>query len=242
LSPFVLIADHFPKIPLEVFELAINKLTGMQIPEARCEDFLNCLISQDVSLGERLLRASEIDGKTRAVSLNDFAQKIFGVTENSRQAAQGLLIARGLFDKYKISTSLPSFRLHYFFRNIEGLWASTKQLKKIDDGRTVGKLYPISRIIDQQGYRVLELLYCEHCGTVLLGGRKLKLDNNVIELLTTDPDIEGIPDRQAARFLEKRNHEEYGIFWPIGEQELNQEAYKWRQPRKWRWRSAWSSD
>ena len=36
------------------------------------------------------------------------------------------------------------------------------------------------------------------------------------ELLTTDPDIEGIPDRQAARFVERRTFADFAVFWPQG--------------------------
>ena len=101
-----------------------------------------------------------------------------------------------------------------------------------EDGRPVGKLFPSSRIIcDKTGVRVLEPLYCEHCGTVLFGGSRLKLNNGEIEMLVTDPDIEGIPDRRAARFIEGRTYNEYAVFWPLGSsQMLNMDAGKWRQP------------
>ena len=70
-------------------------------------------------------------------------------------------------------------------------------------GAKAGKLFSSSRLqhVDSTGrsVRVLELLYCEQCGTTFFGGSRFPLDNNAgIELLNTDPDIEGIPDRQAA--------------------------------------------
>lgn len=69
-------------------------------------------------------------------------------------------------------SKLPRFRFHYFFRNIEGLWGSLNaddiadEFK--DEERTVGKLYPQAQIKSESGYRVLELLYCDNCGTTLL--------------------------------------------------------------------------
>ena len=70
-----------------------------------------------------------------------------------------------------------------------------------------------------QQHRVLELLYCEQCGTTLFGGRRLRLaDGNGIELLNHDPDIEGVPDRQRARLVDRRSFEEFAVFWPTGQQ------------------------
>ena len=45
-------------------------------------------------------------------------------------------------------------------------------------------------------------------------------ENGAIEMLATTPDIEGIPERQAARFVERRTYREFAIFWPLGNQEF----------------------
>ena len=113
-------------------------------------------------------------------------------------------------------------RFHWFFRNIEGLWACTKPgcgCETEGGRRTLGKLFGNSRILCDASsgmrHRVLEVLYCETCGTTFFGGSRLQLrDNRGWELLNTDHDIEGIPDRQAARFLDRRTYREYAIFWP----------------------------
>ncbi|MDG6999311.1 MAG: DEAD/DEAH box helicase [Nitrososphaerota archaeon] len=52
-----------------------------------------------------------------------------------------------------------------------------------------------------------------------------------IELLSTDPDIEGIPDKKAARFVEHRTYLEYAVFWPSGNSRLDSDAASWSQPR-----------
>src|SRR5690606_2420679 len=62
---------------------------------------------------------------------------------------------------------------------------------------------------------------------------RLRLEhNNGFELLNSDADIEGIPDRQAARFLDKRTYGEYAVFWPTGNSEIHPEiaGKKWTQP------------
>ena len=179
--------------------------------------------SESLAVGSRMIKACEIDQKTRAVAIADFAKKIFGsLSSNTKEsdlelikALRGLLITRGV----STNTSLPSFRLHWFFRNIEGLWACTKPNYGCEEGdkskdRPVGKLFVDNPPILYDKYRVLEMLYCEQCGTVFWGGKRLKLENNEgWELLPTDPDIESIPDRQASSFLERRTYREYALFW-----------------------------
>ncbi|QQS95649.1 DEAD/DEAH box helicase [Sphingobacterium spiritivorum] len=91
-----------------------------------------------------------------------FAETIFENTTNKEDlenALRGLLIARAMLDEpeFKIivdkildDRKLPRFRFHYFFRNIEGIWASVKpdDVDEIysDGERTVGKLYSNTRI------------------------------------------------------------------------------------------------
>ena len=184
------------------------------------------------AIAARILAACSLQGETRAVSLDAFGRGLFGgdVDAISRRAAvRGLLLARGLCPSGP-NAPLPSLRLHWFFRNIEGLWACTQpEPQHSIDGRSAGRLFGNARIFhtaaDGSQHRVLELLYCEGCGTTFFGGQRLTLqDNNGWELLNTDPDIEGIPDRQAARFIDRRSHEEYAIFWPRGENGLHEDS------------------
>lgn len=196
------------------------------------------------SVTARLLSACLDGGTTRAVSLVTFSKTVFGSEiddETRRHAAAGLLIARALCDSTRRRSSLPSFRFHWFFRNIEGLWACTMPgcgCEAQGGRRTLGKLFGNSRILcDASGsfqHRVLEMLYCETCGTTFFGGSRLKLrDNRGWELLNTDHDIEGIPDRQTARFLDRRTYREYAIFWPRGDAHLHSDAGgSWTQPRR----------
>ncbi|MCE5285179.1 MAG: DEAD/DEAH box helicase [Pelosinus sp.] len=225
-DPFTLIADHYPNIPEWVFEQATQMLGGQAMVGIGMDKYLQWLNNPKLNINERMLKACEVCQELKAVSLWDFSQNIFGNYPEWRKAVRGLLISRGLFDAIHAKTSLPSFRLHYFFRNIEGLWASTKPLT----GRPVGELFPSSQIICRTtGHRVLELLYCEHCGTVMLGGSRLKQANGSIEMLATDPDIEGIPDRQPARFVERRTFLDYAVFWPSENQTFGFTG-TWQQP------------
>lgn len=188
-----------------------------------------------------------------------FAETIFENTtskEELKTALSGLLITRAVLDELQFQSissaipderKLPRFRFHYFFRNIEGIWASIKA-DDIDDPnfadgeRTAGKLYPSTKINSERGNRILELLYCDNCGTTLFGGSRLVTrngsGNNSFELLPISPNIEGIPEKTPAKLVEKRSYQEFAVFWPCGNQQFTQHEAEppfisgnyWRQP------------
>lgn len=225
------------------FERAINQvadaLGGATLTGTARQRMKEVLESGPASLEARLLRASSVDGQIRAVSLGQFGRSVFGPdVEMSlvERASRGLMRARAVCDEEGRSSSLPSFRFHWFFRNIEGLWACAAPGCQCDDGeRPIGKLYSNSRILCgnvADPHRVLEALYCEQCGIVFVSGSRLTLrDNTGWELLATDPDVEGIPDRQAARFVDRRTYGEFGVFWSAQQNPLHPEAQgQWRQP------------
>ncbi len=76
------------------------------------------------------------------------------------------------------NSPLHPMRAHFFFKNIEGLYAcSNSNCDEIPeefktDQRTIGKLYrsPISNCTC--GSVVLEVLFCRNCGEIYLGGKK----------------------------------------------------------------------
>lgn len=186
-----------------------------------------------------------------------FAETIFENTtskEDLQNALRGLLITRAMLDEPEFQTiasaipderKLPRFRFHYFFRNIEGIWASVKSddidNPEFGDGeRTAGKLYSTTRINSERGNRILELLYCDNCGTTLFGGSRLvtrnESGNHSFELLPISPNIEGIPEKTPAKLVEKRSFQEFAVFWVCGSQEFTKHdrehgipADYWRQ-------------
>ena len=233
-EPFILLCRAAPDFTGDVCQQAASSL-GYRGDATSGELALKEQMESD-EMAARMRKACECDGITRAVPLDYFAKRLFGEVvpeENRRKAVRGFLAARSICDTAGSPSSLPAFRLHWFFRNIEGLWASTKPPADSEDGKPVGKLYPSSRIVTKEGHRVLELLYCEHCGAVYFGGNRLELDDGDMEMLTSDPDIEGIPDRQAARFVERRTYKEFAVFWPAGNLQLHEDAAKkWKQPNR----------
>lgn len=68
--------------------------------------------------------------------------------------------------------------------------------------------------------RLIELLYCQHCGTLFYGGfRGSQPSDRSIEFLDSDPKLHGLPDDQIKQRIEESSHSELAVFWPLAEQQ-----------------------
>ena len=157
------------------------------------------------------------------------ANKIFNSSDNLI-ALKGLFIFRELLDKFKVKHNLPRFRVHYFFKYLDGLYCSSKP--KFDH---IGNIHTTAESIDNENNRVLDMLYCEHCGTILYGGNRLIIEtgNGLLrkhreELISSYPVLDQLPEKQPPKNLASKNHYDYGIFWPIGKQKFS-ETENWNQ-------------
>ena len=78
---------------------------------------------------------------------------------------------------------LPTFRIHAFYRQIQGMWACVDpQCCQVAEefqyeGRSIGKLFARPRMQCECGARVLKLLYCYDCGDISLGGFQSSYEN-----------------------------------------------------------------
>lgn len=147
-----------------------------------------------------------------------FANFLFGDVEEAAKAAEGLVIIRGLYDIFSNVDcgSMQRFRFHLFYRNIDGLWATLEQYDE-QNNRPVGKLHAHSRDVDGEK-RVLELLYCEQCGTVFYAGKRHTYrEGGEVKtvILPTSSNIEELPECQSQVMVEKRNYREFAVFYPI---------------------------
>ncbi len=171
--------------------------------------------SSDLELRARIFQACSHNGATKAISIKTLAKNLFGAdTQEELEAIRGLFIARGLMASESI---LPSFRFHWFFRNIKGLWAETKRNSAEPNDIPCGEIYPEPKIIGNNRSRILELLYCEQCGALYFGGIKFHHPEGYLEFLVSEPDIEGIPDKKVSRLVWNLSYAEYGVFWPLVE-------------------------
>ena len=78
----------------------------------------------------------------------------------------------------------PRFRVHMFVRTVRGMWAcSSPHCSEVTEAdqeksrpRAIGRLHEIPKPRCECGARVLELLYCDQCGDVSLGGYAVESD------------------------------------------------------------------
>lgn len=167
----------------------------------------------------------EQTGAPRATAADVVAARIFGASSaTEREALRGLLILRGLGDRSKDlfgnspSKDLASVRVHVFFRSIEGFFGApcvTSSGKVTVEGLTVERGETHTLCGDGVTRRLFELLYCEACGELYLGGRRSPSTGlGGTELSPTAPDLEGLPEAAASSYFEALSHAEYAVFWP----------------------------
>jgi DEAD/DEAH box helicase domain-containing protein len=154
-----------------------------------------------------------------------------------RDSMEGLLEALVLARNTGGIAPLP-IRTHLFFRNLQGLWVCSDPNCGTVVGRVtpcpVGSLHYTPTLTCQCGARILELLYCEACGEVFLGGYRRETGVNPNEwYLTPDhPDLESSPDTAALA----RDYPRYAVFWPcdIGQTPATPQWTQDGVPRSWR--------
>ncbi len=171
---------------------------------------------------DRELRPHVLEPTPRALPLARVSRAIFGERDPEELEELGLrlfeAIAAADGDQIRM-------RLHLLFSVLPGLWAcSDPECPAVTAephgsarfARTtakVGKVYARPRLSCVCGARVLELLYCQNCGEVFLGGYgRGGSQSNTDHLLSSLADLDGLPDRA----LTERTAANYRIYWPTG--------------------------
>ncbi len=178
---------------------------------------------------------SREDGRVRATTAPRLAAELFGGGPDAERALRGLLVVRGagpLADGWwpdgrggGALDAAPSFRVHTFFRALEGLFAPVQEPDLVRPEHRFKDRWmgPLSvergerfavRPDGGRGNRVVEMLYCEACGTTFAGGRRGGTAAGEVELVPFDPNLQDLPDRAAQRLFEDLSHNEYAVFWP----------------------------
>ncbi|WP_368931029.1 DEAD/DEAH box helicase [Achromobacter xylosoxidans] len=161
----------------------------------------------------------------RATAISELGARIFreGATDLTA-ALRGLTLARALPESgvwnTRVKPATPSFRVHTFIRNIEGLFGAPRPTlggATFDDLTTErGLSHAPSAAGDKRGRRLFELLYCEACGDLLIGGQRgeRKLNSNSTEMLPSSGNLENLPERAASEYYDQMSFEEFAVFWP----------------------------
>jgi hypothetical protein len=125
-------------------------------------------------------------------------------------AIRGFLIFRGAV-KHEM---LPSIRFHLFYKYIEGLWG---ELLPDGENGPIGELSYHPKEVSSNGqHKMLELLRCECCGALFIGGNRKRLDDGTggIEMSLNDPNLDRIPNMQSTPMVQLKTLEDYVVFWP----------------------------
>ena len=155
------------------------------------------------------------DGRPRALPLSLLEESLFPGSppeERRRRAAELFaLIDRAGGDELRL-------RLHLLFSVLPGLWAcSNPDCDAVapdhrSPGRRVGRIFNQPEITCSCGGRVLEMLYCQSCGEVLLGGyRPEEAQGGRDFLVPFLADLERLPDRVVT----ERTAANYVVYWPV---------------------------
>ena len=110
----------------------------------------------------------------------------------------------------------PTFRIHSFFRQVQGIWACSNPScseKGPRDKDGIGKLYPNPSVKCACGGQVLELLYCYDCGEAFLGGYVTRSPSaDTRDYLKASPnDGSG----SVPILVNERNYENFRFYWPV---------------------------
>ncbi|UGS35342.1 DEAD/DEAH box helicase [Capillimicrobium parvum] len=150
------------------------------------------------------------DGGAAARSVTDLGEGLFPTIQDEHLRESAAYAALNLAGHAGMRV-----RGHLFLRTVLGVWACSNPECKpghADSRRNIGTLYDQPRYrCEECGARVLELLYCETCGDVFLGGyTSEEQDMLAWHLFPDSPDLEGIPER--ARLA--KDPTTFLLYWP----------------------------
>ena len=213
----------------------------------------NALVAPRTRVPDALRSACiEVNDSIRATKVAELDRVLFpgaqpGPNSSVSDAMRGMLLALGMGQTPPPASVSPQpVRGHLFFHNLQNLWVCinpncTDSLcgarQQQGQALPVGALHARHRLACSCGGRVLDLVVCEVCGEVFLGG--FRSPQQGFEILTADqPDLQKMPDQIST----EQRHGQYAIFWPLNEASLwstepQDLDYKFQNIRR-RWRRA----
>ncbi len=176
-----------PDIPIpsqQIEEYVANMVADEVTASKTFLESLNCTSFRDASekykLKDWLEYCLSVDGRRIAQDVNKMSLKLDKNISNKKDVITGLL--KILCQSENDGQFIIPIRAHYFFRSINGLWGcsctncSCTNSDYMYDGRYVGKIYKRPRSVCNCGNKILEVLVCENCGDVYLGGYQILRD------------------------------------------------------------------
>ena len=153
------------------------------------------------------------DGSIRPIAKSALQRELF---DDNEEALRGFLIFRGFIDsipELKNNHKLPRFRFHKFFKYVEGLWGELQPTVNTPQP-PVSSLSYIADEVGPNGRKILELLRCENCGQLFIGGNRRKNDGGKVSLTLNYPSLDQIPNFNPTPMVQNKNYHDYALFWP----------------------------
>lgn len=172
-------------------ELPIEQLSQFNANISELLDSLNCTSTLEIvnkyELDKWLKYGMLKNGKITASKVDDICKNLQLPTEKGSDIIESII--KIICQTKADNNYLMPLRAHYFFRNINGLWAcsdpycsSLCEEHKTSE-REIGKMYKHPNSICSCGKRTLELILCESCGEVFLGGfSQIQSDKNIVSV------------------------------------------------------------
>ncbi|QJY35797.1 DEAD/DEAH box helicase [Vibrio europaeus] len=195
--------------------------SSLEVEPEELKTLVDSLWNNAESTNKCIFSAFQKEGAIRARSLSTIAERWFSVLETKEdrlKATRGLFMALGSDYAKQCKTGFPRLRFHWMAKNIDGLWATIATSPE-DNKRRVGTLLPEKKLtFDNQ--RVLEVLYCECCGTQLLCGNRVSNPGSMpgmppqrFELTPLETQIDGLPESTVETRTDAQNYRDVGVVW-----------------------------
>lgn len=164
-----------PSFPLpwrELMDYASSKDDAAFLSSLSCMSFME--VTEKHHLADWLKYCLSTEKGIIARGIDKMAEKLDEVT-GDRLAVIGAMLKVLCLSERGGSYAAP-IRAHFFFRSVNGLWAcSCPDCNEVSEGsrfrgRHVGRFYKRPRTICDCGNKVLEVLLCENCGEIYMGG------------------------------------------------------------------------
>ena len=176
----------------------------------------------------------DTEGNSIPFNIDDLLKKLFLTNPNAskgdddwkaaEKAMRGFFVFRA--DKSvnslaKDALRLPRIRFHQFYKYVEGLWGELLPRTETNDRgqqKVVGKMFyrpqPFHTTETDETHKVLELLRCEACGSLFIGGNRNGGDPNAFSMELNSPEVDKIPNRNPTPMVQNKSYSKYAIFWP----------------------------
>lgn len=213
-----------PKYNLPLPEAAVAALLpALKDPATRDQALAEMRDAFDprVSLAAACRKAGERPKDPIApAKLSKVREVLFGSASASEECFEAILSAAAS-QEASLEDPKPTFRAHLFARRIQGLWAcSNPECPELDEQydsetRHIGRLYGVPATQCTCGSQVLEVLYCDDCGEVFLGGFVARSESASDQdyFLTSTPFPNSADD---GSMVNERPYGQYMWYWPGG--------------------------